>query len=289
MVETLVLQLVNALRIGGVYSLIGVGFSMVFAIVRVVNFAHADVFVVGAFIGLFAAQLCGSFLVALLAAMILTPIVGLLVERLGYKSVSKAPKGAQIVTMLGLGTLIRNLLRAVMGPDFRFFPTLISGSVPLGMIRISALDVTIVLVPILLIALMDAFLRKSMLGKAMRAAAFNREAVYLMGINADMVISFSFMIGASLAGAGAVIYSMKYPTVHPYMAVFLGMKGLAACVTGGLGSSHGPVLGGFLLGFLEVLVAGYLSSLWRDLIVFAVLILVLMARPTGILGESYEA
>lgn len=290
MAGTLIDQVVNALRVGGVYSLIGIGFSMVFAIVRIVNFAHADIFVVGAFIGLSATQIFRpSFLVALLAAVILTPLAGLLIEKVGYESVNKAPKGAQIITMLGLGIFVRNLLRAIVGPDYRFFPQLISGTISLGSVHVSVLDATIIVVPILLIALVGAFLGRSMLGKAMRAAAFNREAVSLMGVNVDMVISASFMIGAALAGAGAVIYSMKYPTVHPYMAVFLGMKGLATCVIGGLGTPNGPVLGGFLVGFLEVFVAGYVSSMWRDLIVFGVLIAVLMVRPTGLLGERDRA
>ncbi len=280
-------QILNALQLGAIYAIIALGYSMVYGIIRLINFAHGDIFMVGAFVGFYLATLAKlPFVPVLLLSMALVAALGITIERVAYRRLRTAPRVSAIITALGVGLFLENFTRAVVGPDYHNFPALLGRSTfQFGNVTTTNIQLLIIILSVVLMIALKWFVQKTMIGKAMRAVSDNRDTVPLMGINMNLIISITFGIGSALAAAGGIFVGMAYPLIDPYMGIIIGWKAFIAAVLGGIGLIDGAVMGGFLLGIVEILAAGYLPSTYRDGIAFTILIIVLLWRPTGFLGE----
>jgi branched-chain amino acid transport system permease protein len=296
-------QLVNGLAQGGIYALIALGYTMVYGVLRFINFAHGDVFMLGAFAGFYVAptvlRLSGagpSYGVAalvLLLAMVACALVGIVIERLCYRPLRRQPRLVVLITAIGVSLLLENTGQLVFGADPKSFPDLIADralEIPPGWGALSALTVTlsqviVLAVTLVLLAAMRHIVNRTHIGLAMRALSFNPVAAQLSGVNLDRIIPFTFGLGSALAGAAGILASIQQPSIDPLMGISAGLKAFVAAVLGGIGNLPGAVLGGALIGLLEALVVGYLSPTYRDPIVFGVLILILLFRPAGLLGR----
>ncbi|MHB1004484.1 MAG: branched-chain amino acid ABC transporter permease [Chloroflexota bacterium] len=283
-------QVVNGLQLGFVYALIALGYTMVYGIVRLINFAHGDVFMVGAFIGFFSISVLHlDFLPAILLAMVGCMILGVTIERLAYKPLRNAPKIAALITAIGVSIFLEyfSSLNFVFGPNYRQFPRPFEvTSWNFGGVAISNILVFIFVVSVILVIALQYIVTRTKVGIAMRAVSFDNDTARLMGINVDMIISFTFAIGSALAGAGGVLFAIAYPQVDPFMGIMPGLKAFVAAVLGGIGIIPGALLGSLIMGQAEVLTTGYISSTLRDAVAFGILIIVLMVRPSGLLGKS---
>ena len=289
-------QLVNGLTSGSVYALIALGYTMVYGILRLINFAHGDVYMLGAFFGLFAARALGAgtspsplkALGVLCAAMIGCGIVGVIIERGAYKPVRKSPRLSALITAIGVSLLLENGGLLVFGANPTFFPQIIPlHNIALGGgVTISNQQLIILLVSLTLMLLLRMVVLHTKVGKAMQAVSYNHTAAALMGISVDRIITFTFMIGSMLAAAAGVLVAVKDPKIEPYMGLLPGLKAFVAAVLGGIGNIPGAVLGGLVMGIAEVMVVGYVSPTYRDAIAFILLIVILLVRPSGILGKS---
>lgn len=279
-------QLVNGLQLGSIYALIALGYTMVYGIVRLINFAHGDIYMVGAYIGFFAAGFFGkSFPLALVTAMLGCAALGLTVERLAYRPLRQAPRLATLTTALGVSIFLENFIRKFVGPNFLPYPRILKvGQVSVLGLQLSGVTVMVVAVAVGLLILLQFIVLKTKIGKAMRAVSYDMDAAKLMGIDVDRVIAATFFIGSSLAAAAGVLVGVAYPRIDPYMGVLPGLKAFVAAVLGGIGNIPGAVLGGLVMGIAETLVTGFIRSTLRDAIAFAILIVVLLVRPSGILG-----
>ncbi|HKF41524.1 MAG TPA: branched-chain amino acid ABC transporter permease [Thermoanaerobaculia bacterium] len=299
---TFLQQLVNGLSLGSIYALIALGYTMVYGVLRLINFAHGDVYMVGAYVGYYLSRkLQGrepsfvSALLVMLGAMVACAILGLIIERLAYRPVRRASRLTLLITAIGVSLFIENVAQLdvrrylpdwIFGPDPKFFPSLaphyefvVSG------VHLTSEQLTVIGVSFLLMILLRFFIMKTKTGKAMRALSFNLDAAKLMGISTDWIIAVTFALGSALAAAGGVLIGMQIPKIDPLMGIIYGLKAFVAAVLGGIGNVPGAVLGGMLIGTSEVMVVGYLSSTYRDAIAFGILILVLLLRPQGILGR----
>jgi len=289
-VEVFLQQVINGLQIGFVYALIALGYTMVNGIVRLINFAHGDVFMVGAFIGLYAIErydlpLSAVFLLAVLGCSLLAVAM----ERIAYRPLRDAPKIASLITAIGVSLFLEYFtsLRQVFGPNYYSFPRPFAVSAwEAGGIALTNIQAIIFFVTLACLALLQFVVYRTRFGKAMRAVSYDPVTAGLMGVNVDLVISFTFGLGAALAGVGGVLYGIAYPQVNTFMGVMPGLKAFTAAVLGGIGSIPGAVLGALIMGQSETLASAYLSSTYRDGISFLILIAVLLVRPTGILGAS---
>jgi branched-chain amino acid transport system permease protein len=281
-------QLVNGLQIGSIYALLALGYTMVYGIVKLINFAHGDVYMVGAFIGFFLAPRLGnSFLLTMAASMLGCALLGALIERVAYKPLRTAPRIAALTTAIGVSLFLENFVRLVIGPNPLPFPKLVPMvTYKLGGVYVSNIHIMVFAVSIALAVSLQYVVMKTRTGKAMRAVSFDKDTARLMGINVDNIISITFVIGSALAAAGGVLVGLAYIVIQPYMGIVPGLKAFVAAVLGGVGSIPGAVVGGLLMGVSETLVAGFLSSTYRDAVAFAILILVLLVRPEGLLGRS---
>ncbi len=284
-------QVVNGLQLGFVYALIALGYTMVYGIVRLINFAHGDVFMVGAFAGFFAIGALGlPFPVAVLFAMLGCTVLGVTIERVAYRPLRRAPKIAALITAIGVSLFLEYFtsLNFVFGPNYRQFPRPFeSVNYDIGGVTISNIQIIIMVVSVLLLALLQFVVQRTKIGMAMRAVSFDHDAARLMGIDVDFVISVTFALGSALAGAGGVLYAMAYPQINPFMGILPGLKAFVAAVLGGIGIIPGALLGALIMGEAETLTTGLVpgASTWRDAVAFAILIVVLMLRPTGLLGK----
>ncbi|MEJ5185388.1 MAG: branched-chain amino acid ABC transporter permease [Rectinemataceae bacterium] len=283
-------QLINGLSIGSVYALMAVGYSLVYSIMNFSNFAHGGVIMLGAYFGFFGLTLLKlPFAAAFLLASIGTLLVAIIVERIAYKPLRerKAPFLYFIISAMGASILLENLVIATIGPTFRTYPEVLARQpIALGPLAIGRLDLIIFIVSAICLTGLIIFIDKTKIGKAIQAASYNIKACALMGVNTDRVILTVFGLGGFLAGVAGVFFGMKY-TVYPQIGNIT-TKSFIAAVFGGLGSLPGAVLGSVILGTIETFVAGYLSSQFRDLIAFVILIAVLIFRPTGIMGKVTE-
>lgn len=283
-------QVVNGLQLGAVYALIALGYTMVYGIVRLINFAHGDVFMIGAFTGFFAIGAFGlDFIPAILLAMVTCTALGVTIERFAYRPLRNAPKIASLITAIGVSIFLEYFtsLNIVFGPNYRQFPRpfeVVTWNI--AGITISSVLVIILTVAIILVIALQFIVHRTKLGIAMRAASFDTDAANLMGINVNMVITATFAIGSALAGAGGVLYAIAYPQINPFMGIMPGLKAFVAAVLGGIGIIPGAMLGSLIMGQAEVLTTGYISSTLRDAVAFGILIIVLLVRPTGLLGKS---
>ena len=288
--EIFLQQVVNGLQIGFVYALIALGYTMVYGIVRLINFAHGDVFMVGAFIGLYAIEKSGLPLsVVFLLAVSGCTLLAVAIERVAYRPLRGAPKIASLITAIGVSLFLEyfTALRQVFGPDYYSFPRPFAVfSREVLHIPLTNIQAIIFFVTLACLALLQFVVYRTRLGKAMRAVSYDPVTAGLMGVNVDFVISFTFGLGAALAGVGGILYGIAYPQVNTFMGVMPGLKAFTAAVLGGIGSIPGAVLGALIMGQSETLTSAYLSSTYRDGIAFLILIAVLLIRPTGILGTS---
>lgn len=303
-IESFFQNLLNALQWGSFYALIALGYTLVYGVLLLINFAHGDIFMVGAYIGFFIATfLLGAyalrlpvmlpteviFVITLVAAMLLTALVGVAIERIAYRPLRR--KGANrlyvVITALMAGLILENGNLALLGASRRSFPELLPKSIyTIGGITFSNIKLLVIVTTIMVFVILEVIIHKTRLGMAMRAISYDRMAVPLMGIAADTVIVFTFALGSSLAALAGVFFATSYPVLEPYMGALVGWKAFIAAVIGGIGDIRGAFLGGFLLGFIEIFVAAVFPSTLRDLIAFSVLLIFLTIKPTGLFGVA---
>lgn len=285
----LIQQLVNGLSLGSIYALIALGYTMVYGIVKLINFAHGDVFMVGAFVGFYSITILDfSFLPALLLSMFVCAIFGVLIERIAYKPLRNATRIAALITAIGVSLLIENGFVYFRGAQPEAYPSDVLPATKMDLlgVTVNSQSVLIFSVSILLMIILQIVVHRTKIGKAMRAVAFDADAAKLMGINVNNTISATFAIGSALAGAAGVIFGVYYTKIEPLMGILPGLKAFVAAVLGGIGIIPGAMLGGLLLGVVEALVSAVGYSLWRDGVAFIVLILILIFRPQGLLGKN---
>ena len=279
--------LLNGIAQGSIYALVALGYTMVYGIIRLINFAHGEFYMVGAFVGLFLIQAHLPFLIALPLAMLGSGLLAVMVERLVYRPIRKAGKIQALITALGVSLLLQYLGQNLLGADPRPFPDALENKTYMfGELMISKIQIIIILTTVILMGALRYLVMHTKIGKAMRATSYNLEAAELMGIDTNKVISFTFFVGAALAGAAGVLVGMYYNTVEPMMGLIPGLKAFVAAVLGGIGVIPGAVLGGLVLGVAENLVIGFWVSTYRDAIAFAILIIILLIRPAGLLGRN---
>ena len=288
-------QLVNGVTLGCVYALIALGYTMVYGILRLINFAHGDVYMLGAFFGYYSARAIGAAqgssparaALVLLIAMAGCAIVGVLIERLAYKPVRRSSRLSALITAIGVSLLLENGGLLAFGADPKFFPQVVAArNIPLGGgVTISNQQVIILAVSLALMLVLRMIVMHTRVGRAMRAVSYSHTAAALMGISVDRIITFTFLIGSMLAAAAGVLVALQNPKIDPYMGILPGLKAFVAAVLGGIGNIPGAVLGGLVMGIAEVMVVGYFSPTYRDAIAFVLLIVILLVRPAGILGR----
>lgn len=301
-IQTFFQNLINAMQWGSFYALIALGYTLVYGVLLLINFAHGDIFMVGAYIGFFVATfLLGSyafhlpiglpptviFVVTLLITMILTAGVGVTLERVAYRPLRRKGAGRLyiVITALMAGLILENGNLALFGASRRAFPDLIEKVVyTVGGVTFSNVKIIVILAALGVFLLLETIVRKTKIGMAMRAISYDRVAVPLMGIPIDTVIVFTFILGSSMAALAGVLFVSAYPVLEPYMGAMIGWKAFIAAVVGGIGEIRGALVGGFVLGFIEIFVAAIFPSTFRDLIAFGILLLFLSLKPTGIFG-----
>lgn len=301
--DTFVQQLINGLTIGSIYALIALGYTMVYGILRLINFAHGDIYMVGAYAGFILATSLGfaqnpsafGFVVTLIGSMAIAAAIGMAIERFAYRPVRRFSKMTTLITAIGMSLLIEYLFVFIFSGTPRSFPQLlpIDNFTLFGNATISTSQILIFVVSILLMVLLQWIIYRTKTGKAMRAVSFNINSAKLMGINTDFIIAFTFALGSALAAAGGVLTAQYNPKIEPLMGIMTGLKAFVAAVLGGIGNIPGAVLGGLLIGAAETLVVGYggiigIPSTYRDAVAFAILILVLLLRPAGLLGSNVQ-
>ena len=281
-------QLINGISLGSIYALIALGYTMVYGIIKLINFAHGDIYMVGAYIGFFATTVLGvSFVPALLIAMVGAGLAGMLREDLAYRPLRFAPKISVLITAIGVSLLLEYGGMLVVSPQPRTFPAVFpTETYNLAGIIINNQQVVILVVSLLLMVLLTYVVQYTKIGKAMRAVSFDTEAAQLMGIDSGRIISFTFGIGSALAAAAGVLVGVYYNSIDPLMGIMPGLKAFVAAVLGGIGILPGAMLGGLILGVVEALVSGFISSTFRDAAAFAILILILLFKPSGLLGKN---
>lgn len=298
-------QLLNGLFLGSIYALIALGYTMVYGVLRFINFAHGDIFMLGAFTGLYAHRLIGpglaalpwplAVLVVLLIAMVVCAALGILIEFLAYRPLRDKPRLNVLITAIGVSLLLEYTAqhKDVFGPTQQPFPSLIpkQNIGGLGSLNVTMTQVIVLVTTLALLVGLHFIVMRTKLGMAMRALSLNPTAAALMGVNNSVVISFTFGLGSALAAAGGILYASLYPSIEPFMGVLPGLKAFVAAVLGGIGNIPGAALGGFIIGITETLVAGYSDTLgipsgYRDGVAFVILILILLFKPSGLLGKS---
>ncbi len=315
--STFLQQLINGVSLGAIYSLIALGYTMVYGVLKLINFAHGDVYMVGAFMGYYLANGLGArgaqaigastegfiargllgtgtmepslitALVIMLLAMVICAGLGVIIERFAYRPVRKYSRLTALITAIGVSLLLENGGQVVFGADPKFFPELFrKRNIDLfGGASINTADIIVLLIAIALMIGLQFVVFRTKTGRAMRAVSFNLQSAKLMGINTDRIIMFTFALGSALAAAAGVLVAIRIPRIDPLMGILVGLKAFVAAVLGGIGNIPGAVLGGLLIGITETMVAGYLSSTYKDAVAFAILILILLFRPSGLLGS----
>jgi branched-chain amino acid transport system permease protein len=291
-------HLVNALSLGSLYALIAIGYTMVYGILRLINFAHGDIFMLG---GYFAFYLVVSFFlpwwVAFILAIAFTALFGIGLERVAYRPLRDSPKISVMISAIGASFLIENLATVIFGGRQKGFPippifnkllVFGSGKDPSKLVTVVSISVVIPVITVALLVLLLWIVNKTKTGMAMRAVSTDLDAARLQAIDVDKIISFTFGIGSLMAAIGGILWALKYPQLNPTMGIMPGLKCFIAAVLGGIGNIGGAVLGGFLLGFLEIMIIAFLPGLtgYRDAFAFIILILVLLFKPSGLLGKN---
>jgi len=281
-------QLINGLALGSVYALLALGYTMVYGIIQLINFAHGEIYMIGAFAGFYSASTLKLPLIpTLLVAMAVSALAGIIIEKVAYKPLRNSPRIALLITAIGVSLFLQNAMRLLVGSNPKPFPDLINaGSINIGSIQIEVKTILMFGVSGLLVILLQFIVYKTKVGKAMRASSQDMEAASLMGINVDNTISLTFAIGSALAGIAGVLVAISYPSITPYMGAMPGLKAFVAAVLGGIGSIPGALVGGIAIGLLETFSKAYISTNFSDAIVFAILIVILLIKPAGLLGKK---
>jgi len=282
-------QLINGLQLGSIYALVALGYSMVYGIIMLLNFAHGDIIMVGGYIAMLTISSGVNPAFAVLMAILGCILLAVIIEKAAYKPLRSAPRISLLITAIGISMLLQNLAQRIFSANARPFPSssiLPSVSISIFGLKVSIIALVTILVSIVSMLLLTFLVQKTKMGKAMRAVSEDTGAAQLMGINVNNTISFTFAVGAALAGIGSILYCCRYPQVSPTMGSLLGLKAFVAAVLGGIGSIPGAMIGGFAIGLAEVLVTALGLSTWADGVVFAILIVVLLVKPTGFLGRS---
>lgn len=280
-------QLINGIQIGSIYALVALGYSMVYGIVKLINFAHGDIIMMGSYaVWFFIARLNLPPAVSIILSILFCAVLGVTIEKVAYKPLRNSPRISLLITAIGISFLLQYGMQLIFTPNPRMFTNLFPGQLPLGSFNISNATIVTICVSIVMMVLLTLLVNHSKMGKAMRAVSEDNEAAQLMGINVNNTISFTFAIGSALAAVAAVLYCCSYQQIEPTMGSMLGLKAFVAAVLGGIGSIPGAVLGGLLIGIAESFTKGYLSSALADAVVFGILILVLLIKPAGILGRN---
>lgn len=283
-------QLVNVLILGSVYALLALGYTMVYGIIKLINFAHGDIYMIGAFMGYYLINILKfNFFLSLILAMIGTAILGVLIEFLAYRPLRNSTRIAALITAIGVSFLLEYGMIFFVGANTRSFPQVIKTvRFNLGPISISNIQLLILGISIFLMVALQFIVQKTKMGKAMRAVSVDSDAAQLMGINVNRTISFTFALGSALAGAAGVLIALYYNSLEPLMGMTPGIKSFVAAVLGGIGIIPGAALGGFVIGLLETFATALGLSDFRDAIVYAILIVILLIRPAGILGKNVK-
>lgn len=288
--EQLIQQLVNGVSLGSIYALIALGYTMVYGIINLINFAHGDIYMIGAYIGFaLTTFLHLGFFPALILSMLITSMLGMVIEKVAYKPIRKSTRIAALITAISVSLFLEYGMMYFVKPETRTFPEVLPNK-QLSILNTNAVldvkNIYILVVTITLMLILQYVIYKTKVGKAMRAVSLDSDAAQLMGIDINKTISYTFAIGSALAGAAGVLVGSYYNSINPLMGVVPGLKAFVAAVIGGIGVIPGAVLGGFFLGFTETLVSAFGGSLYKDAVAFAVLILVLLIKPKGLLGRN---
>ena len=292
-------QIINGFSLGSMYALIAIGYTLVYGVLRLINFAHGDIMMVGAFMAFIFFKILGlNFYVAVLFSIIFTAIVGILTYVSAYKPLldKGAPKISLLITAIGISFFLESLFNVIanqyLGGTYQafYFPKWFSTTLHIGSLTVPVLTIIVPVLTLALLGIVLYILYKTKMGIAIRALAFDIVTVKLMGADSNKIIAFVFALGSALAAIGGIAYAMAYPSIDPYMGMLVGLKAFAAAVVGGIGSVTGAVIGGFILGFAEVAIPGFFPELggWKDAFAFIFLIFVLLFKPTGIMGIDFE-
>lgn len=287
--EIFLAQLINGIALGSTYALIALGYTMVYGIIKLINFAHGEIYMLGAYFGFITISTFRLPLIpALLISMTVAAVLGIALERIAYRPLRKAPRIAALITAIGASLLLQSVAQLIFGSDFRAFPA--NNVIPFQAIRLGPIfmnnrQIVIFATAIILMIILHLIVTYTKLGKAMRAVSMDKEAAQLMGIDIDRIISFTFALGSALAAAAGILVGILYNRIDPYMGVLPGLKAFVAAVLGGIGVIPGAVFGGFIMGIAENLVVAFGKSTYRDAVAFAILIVILLVRPGGLLGK----
>lgn len=293
--EEFVQHTINGLNLGAIYALIALGYTMVYGVLQLINFAHSEVYMVGAFGAYYGAHFFRfnespgwmSFFAALAIAVTICATLGVLIERFAYRPLRGAPKINSLITAIGVSLFLQFAGQVVFGADPKLFPEVLRDE-PLfqwGEVQVQLFDITIIAVALVAMTGLNYFIQKTKTGMAIRAVSFSFRSATLMGIDVNRIIMITFILGSALAGVGAVLVGLKYPKIDPLMGTLIGLKAFVAAVLGGIGNLPGAVLGGLLMGLSEEMVVAYLSSTYRDALAFGLLIFILLFKPSGLLGR----
>ena len=290
--EQFIAQLINGLNLGSIYALVAIGYTMVYGIIRLINFAHGEIMMFGAYFAFYIVFLFPfdlPFIIVLLISMILAALMGILIEKIAYQRLRKAPRISALITAIGMSLFLQNLALLIFGADPKVMPVLVSKE-PIHILGLDVPTITVVTITlsVVFMVLLSVFIRKTKPGKSMRAVSQDKEAALLMGINVNSVISLTFAIGSALGALGGVFYSVAFSQVYPNLGVMPGLKAFVAAVVGGIGSIGGAMVGGYTIGLVETMTKAYISSMWSDAIVFSILIIVLLFKPSGLLGKNQK-
>jgi branched-chain amino acid transport system permease protein len=297
--QTLLQNLLNGIAAGSIYALIALGYTMVYGILKLINFAHGDVFMVGSFVGFYT----GNYLaknnagapsivnasLTMLISIIACAVLGFLIERIAYRPLRNAPRIASLITAIGVSFLLEYGGQLVFGPDPKFFPTLVEKKViNFGGVVTTNYQLIVLVVALIFMALLQYIVYGTKFGRAMRAVSYSFETASLMGIPTDRVIALTFILGSALAAVAGILYGLSYPKIEPLMGIMPGLKAFVSAVLGGIGNMPGAMVGGLVIGIIEAFVGGSAYSNYRDAIAFVILILILLFRPSGLFGK-YQA
>ncbi len=283
-------QALNALQLGSIYALIALGYTMVYGVLRLINFAHGDIFMIGSYLALFLASYFHlPFPIIVIVTFAAIALLGVTIERLAYKPLRHAPRVSVVITALAVGIFLETLTLATIGPQPRKFPELI----PMhrwtwGVFSASNIQIIIISLSIVLMACLEFFIAKTRTGMAMRALSWDKTYAPLLGINTDRIVSYTFAIGTGLASVAGIFVGLAYPIIDPYMGIMVGWKAFVSAVVGGIGSIKGAVAGGFILGIVEITSAALLPSSYKDMIVFGLLLTILLFKPSGLFGMPLQ-
>jgi len=283
-------NVINGLNSGSIYALIAIGYTMVYGIIGLINFAHGEIMMFGAYFAFIAVTTLGwPVWLVIVFSMVVTAIMGMTIEFIAYRPLRTAPRLSALITAIGVSIFLQNLAQRIFGANPSVMPKIFPDKIfNFGQIEVHSITLITIGLSVFFMALLDLYINKTKQGRAMRAVSENQNASILMGINANRIVSLTFAIGSALGALGGILYATAYVNISATMGTMPGLKAFVAAVLGGIGSVPGAMLGGFIIGMVEVLTKAYISSTWADAIVFSILIVVLLFKPTGILGKNIK-